>query len=272
MAKTLSEELLALLDADTQAKVKAALASKPDLMVRDLKGKELLDLYDGVAADDTTTTTTTTATHTPTLPSSATTTAAGTTTVASGSTTSTTGAAGELAVVLARLEALKSDFATTIDAKLKDYIPASKLDEYRTSLLTSAIKSADDYASVRESHRAEFNEPLDRTAFEKFVVDQKAANVGYPSMSAAHDAFVKDKRVTAAAAAEKAKIEAAVAEALKQARSSGSVPGQTQSIAMSPAQQVIAKAKAAGNGNTASNAEKVAQQLEALERNRASVQ
>jgi hypothetical protein len=270
MAKTLSEELLALLDADTQAKVKAAFASKPELMVRDLKGKELLDLYDGVAADDTTTITTTTATHTPTLPSSATTTAAGTTTVASGSTT--TGAAGELAVVLARLEALKSDFATTLDTKLKDYIPASKLDEYRTSLLTSAIKSADDYASVRESHRAEFNEPLDRTAFEKFVVDQKAASVGYPSMSAAHDAFVKDKRVTAAAAAEKAKIESAVAEALKQARSSGSVPGQTQSTAMSPAQQVIAKAKAAGNGNTASNAEKVAQQLEALERNRASVQ
>jgi hypothetical protein len=270
MAKTLSEELLALLDADTQAKVKAAFASKPELMVRDLKGKELLDLYDGVAADDTTTITTA-ATHTPTLPSSATTTAAGTTTVASGSTT--TGAAWELAVVLARLEALKSDFATTLDTKLKDYIPASKLDEYRTSLLTSAIKSADDYASVRESHRAEFNEPLDRTAFEKFVVDQKAASVGYPSMSAAHDAFVKDKRVTAAAAAEKAKIESAVAEALKQARSSGSVPGQTQSTAMSPAQQVIAKAKAAANGGgTLSNAEKVAQQLEAMERQRASVQ
>jgi|ERR1700722_415643 len=269
MAKTLSEELLALLDADTQAKVKAALAAKPELMVRDLKGKELLDLYDGVSDD--TTTATTTATHTPTLPSSASTTAAGTTTVASGSTS--TGAAGELAVVLARLESLKTDINTTIEAKLKDYIPAAKLDEYRTSLLTSAIKSADDYASVRESHRAEFNEPLDRTAFEKFVVDQKAGGIGYQSMSAAHDAFVKDKRVTASAAAEKAKIDAAVAEALKQARSSGSVPGQTQSTAMSPAQQVIAKAKAAGNGQgTGSNAERVARELEALERNRASVQ
>jgi len=270
MAKALSEELLALLDPDTAAKVKAVFASKPELMVRDLKGKELLDLYDGVAADDATTTTTTTATHTPTLPSSATTTAAGTTTVASGSTTSP---AGELAVVLARLEALKSDFNTTLDAKLKDYIPASKLNDYRTELLTSAIKSADDYASVRESHRAEFNEPLDRAAFEKFVVDQKAASIGYPSMSAAHDAFVKDKRVTAAATAEKAKIDAAVAEALKQARSAGTVPGQTQSIAASPMAQVIAKQRAAANGNAGeTNAQRVARELEALERGRASVQ
>src|ERR1700722_285671 len=213
MAKTLSEELLALLDADTQAKVKAALAAKPELMVRDLKGKELLDLYDGVSDD--TTTVTTTATHTPTLPSSASTTAAGTTTVASNG-TATTGAAGELAVVLARLESLKTDINTTIDAKLKDYIPAAKLGDYRTELLTLAIKSADDYASVRESHRAEFSEPLDRTAFEKFVADQKAANVGYPSMSAAHDAFVKDKRVTAAATAKQREIDDAVATAKKQ--------------------------------------------------------
>lgn len=271
MGKTLSEDLLALLDPETQAKVKAAFASKPELMVRDLKGKELLDLYDGVV-DDATTTTTITATHTPTLPSSATTTATGTTTVASGSTT-TTGAAGELAAVLARLDSLKTDLTATIDTKLKDYIPAAKLGEYRTELLTLAIKSADDYAGVRESHRAEFNEPLDRSAFEKFVADQKAANVNFPSMSAAHDVFVKDKRATAAAEAEKSRTAAAIAEAKKTWESGARVPGQTQATGLSPAQQVIAKAKAAANGGSGeTNAMKVARQLEAMERQRESVQ
>jgi hypothetical protein len=85
--------------------------------------------------------------------------------------------------------------------------------------------------------------------------------------------FVKDKRVTASAVAEKAKIDAAVAEALKQQRSSN-VPGQTQSTALSPAQQIIAKAKAtaAGNGGAESAAMKAARQLEELDRSRASVQ
>jgi hypothetical protein len=140
--------------------------------------------------------------------------------------------------------------------------------------ITASTRTADQYARVRESHAREFpSDPLDLGAFEKFYLDQKAAGVRYPTLIDAHDVFVKDKRVVASAAAEKAKIDAAVAEALKQARSSGSVPGQTQSTAMSPAQQVIAKAKAAGNGTAGeSNAARVARELEALERNRQSVQ
>lgn len=271
MAKALSEQLLELLDADTQAKVRAALQSKPELIVRDAKSRELLDLFYGEDEPAAVTTPPAAAVHVPTVPSAASTTssassaAAPTVTATPNPPAATTGTSDSMAAVLAELQGLK--------AKLdKDFIPVSKLPEYRAEILTLAIKSADDYATVRENHRAEFNESLDRSAFEKFVADQAAAGVRHANMSAAHDAFVKDKRVAAQAAAEKAKIDAAVAEALKQARSAGSVPGQTQSVAQSPAQEIMAKAKAAANGgNAESAAMRAARQLEELDRNRASV-
>lgn len=268
MAKALSEQLLELLDADTQAKVRAALQSKPELIVRDAKSRELLDLFYGEDEPAAVTTPPVAAVHVPTVPSAASTTssaAAPTVTTTPNPPAANTGTSDSMAAILAELQGLK--------AKLdKDFIPVSKLPEYRAEILTLAIKSADDYATVRENHRAEFNESLDRSAFEKFVADQAAAGVRHANMSAAHDAFVKDKRVTAQAAAEKAKIDAAVAEALKQARSAGSVPGQTQSVAQSPAQEIMAKAKAAANGgNAESAAMRAARQLEELDRNRASV-
>jgi hypothetical protein len=272
--KTLSEQLLALLDADTQAKVKAAYASNPQLIAQDIKGAELVDVWSSFGGE-----LEPAAAHVPTLPSAATTTAAAAippptatqvaATVASGSTTTTApnnGAADGLAKVLAELQGMRDQMA-------KDYVPVSKLGEYRTEILTHAIKTADDYSTIRENHRAEFSEPLDRNAFESFVATQNQAGVKFPSLASAHDTFVKDKRVTASAAAKKAEIDAAVAEALKQQRSSN-VPGQTQTIAMSPAQQVIAKAKAAagGAGGAESAAMKAARALEELDRSRSSVQ
>ena len=268
MAKTLSEQLLALLDADGQAKVKAAMAANPTLIAQDLRGAELIDVWANFGGELEPTTTTTTAVHVPTVPSAASTSSAAAPVAATTPTVpvvASNGTADGLARVLAELEGLKSTLS-------KDFVPAAKLPEYRAELLTLAIKSADDYASVRESHRDEFKEPLDRGAFEKFVADQAAAGNKHSSMSAAHDVFVKDKRVTAQAAAEKSRIDAAVAEALKQQRSSN-VPGQTQQIAQSPAQQVMAKAKAAANGTGAETAAlKAARQMEELDRNRASVQ
>jgi len=262
MAKTLSEDLLALLDPDTQAKVKAAFASKPELIARDLKGAELIDVWANFGGELETTTPPASVPHTPALPSAA---AAAAPIV----TPPVPSNADGMAAVLAKLEGIKTD----IETKLKNVVTTDKLPEYRAELLTLAIKSADDYASVRESHRAEFNEPLDRNAFEKFVADSNTAGVKFPSMSAAHDVFVKDKRVTAQAAAEKARIDAAVAEALKQARSAGTVPGQTQTTSLSPAQQVIAKARATAAGdNGESNAMRVAREMEALERSRQTVQ
>jgi hypothetical protein len=274
-AKTLSEQLLALLDADGQAKLKAVFAANPALIAQDMKGTELVDVWAGFGGE----LEPPAAAHVPTLPSAATTSASATQptttsttvspTVSSGSTTTAStsnGAADGLAAVLAELQGLKAQMA-------KDYVPVSKLGEYRTEILTHAIKTADDYSTIRENHRAEFSEPLDRNAFESFVATQNQAGIKFSSLASAHDTFVKDKRVTASAAAEKSRIDAAVAEALKQQRSSN-VPGQTQTSAMSPAQQVIAKAKAAasGNGNAESAAMKAARQLEELDRGRASVQ
>jgi hypothetical protein len=177
---------------------------------------------------------------------------------------STTPSADGTAAILAELNSLK--------AKLdKDYVPVAKLPEYRSEMLASAIKAADDYASVRENHRAEFNEPLDRGAFEKYVADNAAANVKFPSMSAAHDSFVREKRTTKAAADEKTRTDAAVAEALKQQKSSASVPGQTQQVAASPMQQVMQKARTTNSG-AESAALVAARKLEDLDRNRATVQ
>lgn len=263
MAKTLSEELLGLLDADTQAKVKAAFAANPSLMVRDVKGTELYDLYTGFEPEPTTTTTTTT--HTPTLPSSATTTSAA---QVPNTTTNAPGNAEGYAAILAKLDGIQTGIDAKIAAATKDMIPVAKLPEYRTEILTAAIKSADDYASVRESHRDEFKEPLDRNAFETFVATQNQAGVKFPSLRAAHDTFVSEKRTTAAATREQAKIDAAVAEALKQARSSASVPGQTQMTGLSPVAQIQAKARAAATNNGESNAMKAARLLEAQDRMR----
>ncbi|HXN71539.1 MAG TPA: hypothetical protein VN861_03185 [Candidatus Acidoferrales bacterium] len=265
MAKTLSEELLALIadDPAATARVKAAFASKPELIARDLKGSELIDIWSNFGGElETPAVTTPAVVHTPALPSSASTSAAATVPV-----TTNTNDAGGYAAILAKLDGIQTGIDAKISERLKNVVTEDKLPAYRSELLTLAIKSADDYASVRESHREEFKEPLDRTAFEKFVADSTAANIKFPSMKAAHDTFVAEKRTAAQATAKKAEIDAAVAEALKQQRSSTSVPGQTVTAGMSPAAQVIAKAKAAkANNGGESNAMRVARLLEAQDR------
>lgn len=268
MAKTISEELMALLDADGQAKLREAFNKNPGLLARDVKAKELMDVYDGVIGDESIMTTI--AAHTPTVPSAASTSASAQTPTAT--TATTTSSNTELAAILAKLTTLESSIDTKLDAKLKNFVTADKLPEYRTELLTLAIKSADDYASVREAHREEFKKPLDRAAFEKFVADQKAAGVSYPSMKAAHDTFVTEERTTAAAAAEKKRIDDGIAAGMQQLRSGALVAGQTQSTAMSASQQVIAKAKAGATGTGAESAAlRAARAMEELDRNRASV-
>ncbi len=263
MAKTLSEDLLALLDADTQTKVRAALAANPALVARDMRSNELYETFEGLTHEETPPA----AAYVPVVPTPAVA-AATVPPVAAGN-------ADSMAKVLSELQGLKA----TIDTKLKEYVPMSKVQEFRDDIATIATKAADQYSRVRESHRAEFNEPIDTDAFEKFVVDERTAGRRYVNLSAAHDVFVKDKRVTASAAAKEAdkvaraaEIAAAVKEALKQQASGATVPGQTQSVAASPAQQVVAKAKAAANGGGADSAAlRAAKQLEDLDRNRATV-
>jgi hypothetical protein len=259
MAKTLSDDLLALLDADTQTKVRAAMAANPSFVARDMRSSELFETFEGLTREE--------EVHTPP--------AAAHVPVAPVAASSASGNADSLAKVLSELQGLK----TTLDTRLKEYVPMSKVQDFRDEIATIATKSADQYARVRENHRAEFGEPIDTDAFEKFIITEREANRRYPNMAAAHDVYVKDKRVAASAAAREAdkaaraaEIAAGIEAGLKQRASGASVPGQTTSVAASPAQQVIAKAKAAANGGGADSAAlKVARQLEELDRNRATV-
>ena len=136
----------------------------------------------------------------------------------------------------------------------------SKLDEYRTDWTSTAMKGSDDLAQVRENHRAEFGKPLDRDAFETYVINQKASGVRFKDLKQAHDMFVQSERTEAT-------IAKRVEEQVKQKRSADTAPGQTVSIGLAPAQAVMKKQReGAKGGEGKSNAMAAAQRLSQLER------
>jgi hypothetical protein len=149
-----------------------------------------------------------------------------------------------------------------------------KLPEYRKELLTLAIQSNAQYDDVREIHREEFGERLPFDQFKAFVelpenfIDGKSK---FPSMKAAHDVFVAEKRKAKQEADVQKRINDGIEEAKKQMRSGATVPGQTQQTAMSPAQQVMAKARAGVTGGADSAALKAARQMEELDHARTPV-
>lgn len=125
----------------------------------------------------------------------------------------------------------------------------------RPEILAASLKLSDDYAEIRETHREEFGERLNRPEFEKFV---EGARGRYPSLKDAHDAFVNEKRI-------EVRVKKGVEEAVKQKTSSATVPAQTTSAALSPAQEIIRKAKAEGNGgNGETNVSRAAARLTKL--------
>ena len=244
------------------------LDAHPELAVTDRQMTDLFSIY--LADEDAATATehasksateAATATHTATVPNSTSKTesATGTGKTETAPVATTTAAASvDSAAILEQLKSISTSLSG-YDAKLsameKKFIPVDKLGEYRSEIAGLSLKLADDLANIRENHREEFGERLDRNAFEKFVNDQKAAGVGYKDLTAAHDAFVADKRV-------EKKIAEGVAAGVKQKTSALEVPGQTQSVGMSAAQQVLAKARAeaaaqGGNNRAMAAAEKL---------------
>ena len=254
MAKTITEQLMALLSPEEQAVLRAKIDANPTLVAQDKKSAEIYSIYAGeidepaapvVAAPATVTpaATTPSATAAPTAPSAST-------------------AGAEFAALTAKLDTLSATLTGQLDQIKKDFVPVSELPKYRADMLAASIKAADDIMQVRFAHRNEFGTDLDRDAFEKFVNEQQAAGVRFKDMKSAHDTFVADKRVANTVATQ-------VAEQVKQKMSAATVPGQTQTVALSPAQQVLKKAReGAKGGDGKSNAMVAAAKLAQLQRAR----
>ena len=256
MAKTIAEQLLAMLPENERAAFRAKLDMNPKLIAQDVKSTEIYSIYQGddtdpepvVVAAPVTATAATVATAAPviapvvpTVPNSS----------ASGNES-----------ILAELRNLSASINGRFETLRQEFIPMSKLDEYRTDWTNTAMKGSDDLAQVRENHRAEFGKPLDRDAFETYVINQKAAGVRFKDLKQAHDMFVQTERTEST-------IAKRVEEQVKQKRSADTAPGQTQSIGLSPSQAVLKKAReGVKGGDGKSNAMAAAQRLSQLERAR----
>jgi hypothetical protein len=258
MAKTILEELMGMLDADGQAYIRYQLEQHPDIAEQDRQHSEIYSIYtEGATINPNPTPAPAhvaapvvlATTYTPTTPNTTSNTVIAQPTV------------DPNAAISAQLSALTKTLETRLADLDKRYVPVEKIAEYRTEMLASSIKAADDYAQVRESHRAEFNEPINRTEFEKFVADQSAAGTRFASMNDAHNRYVADKRVAL-------QIKNGIDEGLKQRQSAQHVPGQTQSTALSPAQQIMAKQRESAQPGANNNALSAAQRLADLVRAR----
>jgi hypothetical protein len=254
---TIIEQLQGLLSKEGNAELNAALRKRPELLTDDAFAAKIISIYDGapeVAASATTTetpVTTTTVTHTPTVPSAAATTAA--------AQTVTSSTAGNNDSILAAIQGLKSSmdgFRTTTEATLKNVVTVDKLPELGRQLRSQAIQDAHLTMKIEQLNKTTFGEDLDLTKLGTFIEDQKKAGTVYPDVEKAYLAMVGDK-LTEITIAKK------VDEGVKQKLSAATVPGQTTSAALSPSQQVIAKQKAAAQGNGAGD--NVSRAIAALE-------
>src|ERR1700690_3213014 len=240
---TIIEQLQALLDKDTSAKLKAAVALHPELLVDDAFAALIMDIYNGapeeVAAAATTTTAaaasapvTTAAVHTPTVPTTAT---AAPVVVAPASTTTTS----NNSEILAALNGLKS----TMEANFKNVVTKEQLPELGQQMTSNAIRQAHLTMQVENMHRQTFGTDLDLDTVAKFIADEKAAGRTYHDVKAAYLAMPD-----VSAKMDEARISKKVDEQVKQKLSAATVPGQTTSVSLSAAQQVMAKSKADANG------------------------
>lgn len=270
MAKSIIEQLTDLLDADGKAKLATLLAANPKVAVDDRRMSELFGIYLG--ADDTPASASTSepaaaATHTPALP------AAAATTSAPAPASSATAPNPELKSILDTLTGLK----TSIDERFKNVVTMDKVNELGAQLLNTAtaraLKQADEISLIRETNRKEFGVEMDRAVFEKFVTDAefevedptthvKVKRNKYSTLTDAYNAMVSQQRIDA-------KIAAGIAEGVKQKTSGATVPGQTTSSALSPAQQVMAKEKAKARIDGGTGLKDLIARAELLERSKA---
>lgn len=135
----------------------------------------------------------------------------------------------DLAALDARLDGFRKnmfespEFTTAVEARAKTIAEAA-LATARPQLIGQGAELADEIASIRESHRAEFNEPLDSVKFKEFF-GANAAQYGN-KLSAGYAAFVADKRLE--------KIKADSFAAGQAAAATSNVPGTSLPASDSP--------------------------------------
>ncbi len=231
MAKTIIEQLSELLDADGKAKLQAVLAANPKVAVDDRRMGELFGLYMGEGMDEPATTTAATSaatTHTPVVPN--TTNAATTTTTAAAAPVTTS--SNDFKTVLDALNGLK----TSMETKLGNVITKDQIPELSKNLRTQTIRDAHLTFKIEAAHKAMFNEDLDLDKVGTFITEQGKLGIQYPDVEKAYTAMMAEKLT-------EMKIAKGIEDGVKQKTSGSTVPAQTTSSALSPAQQINAKAK-----------------------------
>ena len=165
---------------------------------------------------------------------------------------------------------LRNEINTLLTAKFSEldsrYIPldakpdtpaGKKIAALRGDILASALLLSDDLATIRDDHREEFGEKLDRDSFKKFVDEAKGK---YATLRDAHNSFVSEKRI-------EKRIADGIKEQSKHKESAASVPAQTVSSA--PARQILDRARAKSTpSDGTSSMEKAVAKLREINRGR----
>lgn len=261
MAKTILEQLMALMTPEEQASIKAKIAANPQIAADDAYTTNLFGIFKGID-EGTPAAAEPPAAHVPTVPSASAPPAAAAVVPA-------VSAAGDNSAILTAL----SKLSASIDDRFKNVVTSDQLPKLGAELVNNAIahslRQSDELATIRETFRDEFpGEKFDKVAFEKFVTDSQDPTTKankYRTLTDAFDAMVAQKRMDA-------KIATGIADGVKQKTSGTTVPGQSQTTSLSPAQQVIQKAKAASAGGAKTNLQLAIERAAALETGGATVQ
>lgn len=241
--KSILEDMLELFTPEEQVGIKAKLAANPKLVAGDKFQHSLFGAYRGFeeGTEPAAVTPPAAAVHTPTVPSAA---AAAAPPVVTPPAAAAAPSADNKAIM---------DLLTGINKRLDTVVTADQLPKLGADLVNSAVeralKQSNELSVIRETHREEFGEKLDTDAFEKFVNDNQDATTHrnkYATLTDAYNGMVGEKRIAN-------KIATGVADGIKQKTSAASVPGQSQTTSLSPAQQVMLKAKNESAGGAKTN-------------------
>ncbi|HKN69974.1 MAG TPA: hypothetical protein VJX30_03020 [Terriglobales bacterium] len=254
MAKSAYELLLDLLNDKPEIKtaVQATLTANPRLIAEDKFMTDLFGIYKGVETGEPVSVIepvpvvapVVAAVHTPAVPSTA--------SAAPAPVVAAPAPASDSKAILDALNGLKS----TMETNFKNVVTLDKLPELGRQLRTQAIQDAHLTMKIENLHRATFGEDLDLEKVGKFIDDQKKLGTTYPDVEKAYLAMPD-----VSAKMQDAIVNKKVDEQVKQKLSAATVPGQTTSVALSPAMQVLAKQRAAQKTQEGSSLERAIAEL-----------